>query len=54
MVTTLEDHPYAGQPTSRRGVRRLVVRPYPYFVEYRIAGDAIIVMRFRHSARRPL
>jgi toxin ParE1/3/4 len=54
MVTTFEDHPYAGQATSRRGVRRLLVRPYPYFVYYRIVGDAIIVMRFRHSARRPL
>jgi plasmid stabilization system protein ParE len=51
-VTTFEDHPYAGQATSRPGVRRLFVRSYPYFVEYRIAGDAIIVMRIRHSARR--
>jgi toxin ParE1/3/4 len=53
-VTMLEGHPYAGHLTSWRGARRLVLSPYPYLLEYRLAGDEIIVMRFRHSSRRPI
>jgi addiction module RelE/StbE family toxin len=53
-VTMLEGHPYAGHPTSWLGARRLVLSPYPYLLEYRLVGDEIIVMRFRHSARRPI
>ncbi|GLS20489.1 hypothetical protein GCM10007874_35060 [Labrys miyagiensis] len=54
IIAMLEDHPYVGQATSRRGARRVVLTPYPYVIFYRIAGEEVIVMRFRHTARRPL
>jgi toxin ParE1/3/4 len=54
LVTMLEDHPYAGHRTSWRGVRRLAIAPYPYVLDYRLVDDAIVIMRFRHSGRRPL
>jgi toxin ParE1/3/4 len=47
-------HPYAGQTTDRRGIRRIVVSPYPYIVTYRIGADEVIVRTIRHTARRPL
>jgi plasmid stabilization system protein ParE len=53
IVTLLQLQPYAGHVTSRPGVRRLAVAPFPYVVDYRIAGEDLIVMRFRHGARRP-
>jgi len=44
-------HPFAGRATSRAGVRRFVLSPYPYLLDYRVRDDTIIVMRFRHGAR---
>ena len=52
VVTLLQFKPLAGRATSRAGVRRFTLVPYPYFVEYRILGDELIVMRFRHGARK--
>ena len=46
-------HPFAGQATNRRGIRRVVVTPYPYVLTYRVAEDEIIVRTIRHAARRP-
>ncbi|MCQ8780609.1 type II toxin-antitoxin system RelE/ParE family toxin [Aurantimonas sp. CSK15Z-1] len=40
--------------TSRPGVRRLVLSPYPYVVFYRVAATEIVILRFRHTARKPL
>jgi toxin ParE1/3/4 len=53
VVTLLQIHPHAGHATSRAGIRRFGLAPYPYFVDYRVVGDDLIVMRFRHAARRP-
>jgi toxin ParE1/3/4 len=53
VVTLLQLHPHAGHATSRPGVRRFGLAPYPYFIDYRVVGDDLIIMRFRHSARRP-
>jgi toxin ParE1/3/4 len=50
----LAQHPYAGQATDLRGVRRLSVSPYPYLIFYRVTGDEVIVQRLRHTSRRPL
>jgi toxin ParE1/3/4 len=47
-------HPYAGQTTDRRGIRRIVVSPYPYIMTYRVGVDEVIVRTIRHTARRPL
>jgi toxin ParE1/3/4 len=53
VVTLLQIHPHAGHATSRAGVRRFGLTPYPYFIDYRVVGDDLIVMRFRHAARKP-
>jgi plasmid stabilization system protein ParE len=53
LLNLLEIQPRLGQMTDRAGVRRLIVTPYPYIVDYRISADELIVLRFRHGARRP-
>ena len=53
VVTLLQIHPRAGHATSRAGVRRFGLAPYPYFIDYRVVANDLIVMRFRHAARRP-
>jgi toxin ParE1/3/4 len=50
----LEQHPLSGQETDREGVFRLVLTPYPYVIFYRIRNHEIIILRFRHAARKPL
>lgn len=50
----LLQHPYAGQTTDRRGIRRIVVSPYPSIVTYRVGDDEVIVRTLRHTAGRPL
>jgi plasmid stabilization system protein ParE len=47
-------HPYADQMTDRRGIRRIVVSPYPYLMTYRVSADEVVVRTIRHAARRPL
>ena len=54
IVALLEEHPYAGRTTSRSSVRRLLAHPYPYLIDYRVTSTEIVIMRFRHAARRPL
>lgn len=54
VMDLLRQQPQAGAATSRPGVRRLVVRPYPYAVAYRIGIDEIVILGVRHTARRPL
>jgi toxin ParE1/3/4 len=53
ITTLLETHPYTGHETIRPGVRRLATIPYPYLIDYRVTATEVIVMRFRHAARRP-
>lgn len=53
LIAVLLDHPLAGQATSRPGVRRMVVTPYPYVIFYRVTPGEIVVLRFRHAARKP-
>lgn len=54
LVSLLQEQPYAGRATSRRNVRRLPANPYPYLIDYRVGENEIVILRFRHSARRPL
>jgi toxin ParE1/3/4 len=54
LVTLLQEHPYAGRATSRPNVRRLPANPYPYLIDYRVTATEIVIMRFRHTARRPI
>jgi plasmid stabilization system protein ParE len=54
IAVLLRQHPLAGRATSRAGVRRISLTPYPYLIVYRVADDEIIIQRFRHSARKPI
>lgn len=54
LMLLLLQHPFAGQATARRGVRRIVASPYPYVLTYRIGNGEIIIRSVRHTARRPL
>jgi len=54
LVSLIEERPYAGRATSRSGVRRLPANPYPYLIDYRVGATEIVILRFRHAARRPL
>ena len=53
VLAVLLDHPKTGQATSRQGVRRVVLTPYPYVIFYRVTAAEIVVMRFRHTSRKP-
>jgi toxin ParE1/3/4 len=53
VLAVLLDHPEAGQATSRQGARRVVLKPYPYVIFYRVTAAEIVVMRFRHTSRKP-
>ena len=46
-------HPYAGQATGRRNIRRIVVSPYPYVLTYRVGDGEIVIRGVRHTSRRP-
>lgn len=54
VLAVLLDYPKAGQATTRQGVRRVVLTPYPYVIFYRVTVAEIVVMRFRHTSRKPL
>jgi len=43
----------AGHPTSKSGIRRMIVYPYPYLIFYRVTETEIVIHGVRHSARRP-
>jgi toxin ParE1/3/4 len=53
ITTRLEALPYTGHATSGAGVRRVAATPYPYLIDYRVTAFEVIIMRFRHAARRP-
>jgi toxin ParE1/3/4 len=48
----LLQHPQAGHLTSKSGLRRIVVYPYPYLIFYRATETGIVIHGLRHSARR--
>ena len=54
LIALLKEHPYAGRATSRPNVRRLSIIPFPYFIDYQVNATEIVIMRFRHTARRPV
>jgi plasmid stabilization system protein ParE len=54
LMKLLQEQPLAGHATSRPNARRLFVHPYPYLIDYRVTATEIVIMRFRHTARRPL
>ena len=54
VTSLLADHPNAGRLTNKIGIRRAVVRPYPYVIFYRPDTTGIVIHGVRHAARRPL
>ena len=54
IIDLLADHPNSGRITSKPGIRRAVVRPYPYVIFYRPDATGIVIHGVRHAARRPL
>jgi plasmid stabilization system protein ParE len=48
----LVNFPHRGRMVPRTTIRE-VMASYPYIIRYRIAGDEVIILRVRHTARRP-
>ena len=53
VLQLLADRPELGRNLDEPGLRRIPLRPYLYLVDYVVQGDELIVLRFRHAARRP-
>lgn len=51
-VARLVDHPELGRRGRVAGTRELVIVPYPYIVVYRLAGEAVQVLRVLHQRRQ--
>jgi addiction module RelE/StbE family toxin len=49
---SLVEFPHRGRPVRGAAMRELV-SVSPYIIRYRIDGDAVTILRVRHSARRP-
>ncbi|WP_246207140.1 type II toxin-antitoxin system RelE/ParE family toxin [Methylocystis heyeri] len=53
ILALLQEHPAAGRQTRNPLVRRIILTPYPYLLDYRATANEIVILRFRHGARRP-
>jgi plasmid stabilization system protein ParE len=53
LIGGLKDFPLQGTPTDRPEISRLVATPFPYLIFYRVKGETVIVLHFRHGRRRP-
>ena len=49
---SLVNYPFRGRPVPGTFLRELVTVS-PYIIRYRIDGDEVVILRVRHSARRP-
>ncbi len=49
---SLQHFPYKGRQVRGTGMRELVSL-YPYIIRYHIDGDTVVILRVRHTARRP-
>jgi toxin ParE1/3/4 len=48
----LVSFPHRGRPVRGTAMRELV-SVHPYIIRYRIAGDDVVILRIRHTSRRP-
>ena len=53
IIELLLQYPRAGRLTSKAGLRRMVVSPYPFLIFYQTTEDEIVIHGVRHTARRP-
>ncbi len=49
---SLASFTHRGRPVPNSDMRELVTS-YPYIIRYRVAHDAVRILRVRHTARRP-
>jgi toxin ParE1/3/4 len=49
---SLANFPHRGRPVRGSDMRELVAS-YPYIIRYRVIGDTVLILRVRHTARRP-
>jgi plasmid stabilization system protein ParE len=49
---SLAHFPHRGGPVPKTGMRELVTA-FPYIIRYQIFGDEVVILRVRHTARRP-
>ena len=49
---SLVNFPHRGRPVRGTNMRELV-GVSPYIIRYRVERDAVVILRVRHSARRP-
>jgi toxin ParE1/3/4 len=49
---SLENFPHRGRPVRGTSLRELVTVS-PYIIRYRVTSDTVIILRVRHTARRP-
>ena len=49
---SLAQCPHRGRPVPETDMRELVTS-YRYIIRYQVIGDAVVILRVRHSARRP-
>jgi plasmid stabilization system protein ParE len=51
--TVLADFPFSGRAQSVEGVRKLVVRKYPYLVYYTVdqEADEVNILTIQHAAK---
>ena len=53
VINLILQYPHAAPLRSKRGIRRIVVYPYPYLIFYKATGDELVIHGVRHAARRP-
>jgi toxin ParE1/3/4 len=51
-IARIRDNPLLGSPVES-GVRRILLKPYPYSVFYTAEGRHIRIIAFAHQRRRP-
>ena len=51
-TSRLLTHPHLGRPGRRKNMRELSINRTPFVVTYRIIGDNIQILHFRHTSRR--
>lgn len=49
---SLEHFPHRGPQVPRTNMRELVTA-YPYINRYRVERDIVVILRVRHTSRRP-
>ncbi|HEU0078880.1 MAG TPA: type II toxin-antitoxin system RelE/ParE family toxin [Longimicrobiaceae bacterium] len=52
VLALLAENPEIGVPVSG-GLRRLLLRRFPYYLLYRVEEDVILVLAVGHHSRRP-